>query len=139
MIAKRYVRIVFVSCFLVFVLNKFALRPWITANSGSNLMVALAYSLPNFLEAVMGVILVSGILTYVRDMNKAFQQTDDVAIYLASGLISAAYVFSQELGIHNLGGNNVYDPNDMLASLLGLVVSTGMLCCFGLTIKLSGQ
>lgn len=36
-------------------------------------------------------------------------------------------MLTQEFELHNLGGNNVYDPNDVAASIIGLV---GMLLVF---------
>ena len=57
---------------------------------------------------------------YARDM---------VSVYAKNTI--ATYVLSQELKLHNVGGNNVYDPNDVAASILGLVVVNLMLIRFG--------
>jgi hypothetical protein len=46
-------------------------------------------------------------------------------------LIAGTYVLAQEFKLHSVGGNNVYDFNDVLASILGLVVVYLMLTRFG--------
>ena len=133
MVVKSYIRIVFVACFAVFAINKLWFRPWAIENLDSGFLIGLTYSLPNFIEAVMGVLLISGILTYLRQTYPVpFARLKDVTLYGIAGLIAAIYVLSQEVGIHNLGGNNVYDPNDVMASLLGLTATVAMLCRFGL-------
>lgn len=47
-------------------------------------------------------------------------------LYILATLLAAIYVLTQEFKVHNLGGNNVFDWNDVGFSLIGLV--TGYLC-----------
>ena len=55
----------------------------------------------------------------------------ETSIYLISVSLAALYVISQELKFHNLGGNNVYDVNDVIASVLGLVFMLVTMLFFG--------
>ncbi|MEM7574511.1 MAG: hypothetical protein AAF433_16525 [Bacteroidota bacterium] len=54
-------------------------------------------------------------------------------IYLLAVLLAAIYVTTQELKIHNLGGANIYDPNDLIFSGIGLL--TGAFLVFRLQPK----
>ena len=56
-------------------------------------------------------------------------------IYLVSLMLAAVYVITQEMNFHSLGGNNIYDFNDIVASVIGLVVIYGMLAAFGTGIQ----
>lgn len=37
-------------------------------------------------------------------------------------ILAGIYVITQELKVHNLGGNNVFDPNDVVFSCIGLLI-----------------
>jgi hypothetical protein len=132
MATKPYVRILFASCLVVFILNKFAIRPWIVANHDSGVLLSISYSLPNFIEAIMGTVLISGVFCFFRQRpTKLRHRPTDSTIYLMATLIAGTYVLAQEFKLHSVGGNNVYDFNDVLASILGLVVVYLMLTRFG--------
>lgn len=49
--------------------------------------------------------------------------------------IASLYVISQELKFHSLGGNNVYDPYDIAASLIGIAATFIVIQRFGFTEK----
>ena len=116
-----YIRYVFPLALVVFVLNKFVLRPWILESDSAKALVVLVYSLPNFLEAIMGVLLLTVMALQLRArFHERLGRLDDSSVYLIASALAGLYVVSQELEFHNLGGNNVYDPYDLLASLLGL-------------------
>jgi len=59
----------------------------------------------------------------------------DTYIHILAVSIAAIYVISQELKFHNLGGNNVYDLYDVIASLIGLVITFVIIQLFGFTEK----
>ena len=81
----------------------------------------------------MGTILISGILFFSRQrLAIHLSRLTDPTLYFAATLIAATYVLSQEFKLHNVGGNNVYDSNDVAASILGLVVISLILIRFGL-------
>lgn len=135
MVLRNYVRLVFVSCFVVFIINRFAVRPWILTTHYSRAVFSIAYSLPNFIEAIMGAILITAVLFVCRQrFANRLSKLTDLTLYLTATMLTATYVLSQEFKLHNIGGNNVYDPNDVIASILGLVVVSLMLIRFGLIV-----
>lgn len=93
------------------------------------LIAFISYSIPNFIEAVMGTFIVTGMLTYYG--SHWFKSA--TILDLTGVLLAGAYVISQELKIHNLGGNNVYDPYDLMASILGLLFSFMVIRKYGIT------
>ncbi len=121
---KKYLSYLFVSVFIMFVLNKFYVRPFVLDNDYPDIFQIVVLSLPNFSEAVMGTLLVTGILLQLRqflgDKLKAFKTT---YVYLTALILASIYVISQEFKFHNIGGNNVYDPYDLVASILGLALT----------------
>lgn len=100
-----------------FVLFKFIRRPILDKNPPEIVGVVLL-SFPNFCEAVIGTLTLTMIGLYLNRYFKVKNKT----IYLVALILSGIYVFTQELRIHNLGGNNIYDPNDMVFSSIGLIV-----------------
>lgn len=128
---KAYIRIIFWSAFVLFVLNKLLVRPWITDMEIQGLVALLSYSIPNFIEAVMGTFILTGFLTYYG--SSWFR--NETWLQLLGVTIAAIYVITQELKIHNLGGNNVYDPYDLVASITGLVFSLLIIRKYGIINK----
>ena len=53
--------------------------------------------------------------------------------------MATIYVISQELKFHNLGGNNVYDPYDLIASITGLIGTFVVIQIFGFVYKLEKE
>lgn len=82
----------------------------------------ILFSFPNLAEAVIGVIMVAMILLVLNSKVSKPKVTENV-VYTLSVFISGAYVISQEFKLHNLGGNNIYDLNDVLFSILGLLIA----------------
>jgi len=131
---KRYVRYLFVVAILLFLLNKTYFRPWILTNESTELLMIVTYSIPNLIEAIIGTLILTGVLLqtrqYFRERMGSFK---DTYIHLLAVGIAAIYVISQELELHNIGGNNVYDPYDLIASIIGLVGTFGIIQLFGFT------
>ena len=123
------IRILFITAFLIFVLNKFCLRPWVLKMESSSIAEVLVYSIPNLCEAIMGTIVTTALLFMLNDRLKL--KLRDVYVYAISISFAAIYVISQELKYHNIGGNNVYDFNDLLASIIGLLFIAVVLFTFG--------
>ncbi|MEX2602132.1 MAG: hypothetical protein WD355_10815 [Balneolaceae bacterium] len=133
---KKYVRYVFGIAILVFILNKLLIRPWLSGNDVSDSFLIVSYSIPNLIEATIGTLLITGILLQIRQyFNSRFGSVKDTYIHILSVCIASIYVISQELKFHNLGGNNVYDPYDIGASLIGLLATFGIIQLFGFTEK----
>lgn len=65
---------------------------------------------------------VAGILILVKlYFRPRLEGVPNFAIYLLATLLAGTYVLTQEFKLHNLGGRNVYDPYDALASIIGIV------------------
>lgn len=128
---KLYIKRLFLGAFLLFVANKFYLRPWVLRLEWDGIAEIFVFSVPNFAEAIMGTIAVTGILLQAR---RYFQwKVRETSLYTLATLAAGIYVVSQELKFHNLGGNNVYDPNDLMASLVGLVLTFALVNLYGFT------
>lgn len=106
----------------LFFILKLWFRPWIREQEGFELLKIISNSFPNFVEAYVGVFTISALLMLSK--SKGFRWTlalKDRTIYLIATLFSAFFVITQEMKIHNLGGENIYDFNDIVASVIGLI------------------
>lgn len=109
---------------IVFIMNKFIIRPHILSNDYPEIARLFVLSLPNLCEAIIGTFLVINALMCVNARYvKLERRWSEKGIYLATFLGSGIFVITQELKIHNLGGRNVYDPYDVLFSIFGLILS----------------
>lgn len=82
------------------------------------------YSLPNFWEAIAGTITLTAIgLVANHKLLLPAKRLQEYSIYLLSIIIGGVFVITQELKIHNLGGDNIYDPYDLGFSITGLIFS----------------
>lgn len=133
---RKYVRYVFGIAIFVFVLNKFYLRPWVLENKLAEPFQILVFSIPNLIEAIVGTFISTGILLQLRQyFSKTIGALMDLHVHIIAVAIAAVYVISQEFEFHNLGGNNVYDPYDVIASLIGLLLTFGLIRVFGFVEK----
>ncbi len=132
---KKYIQRVFLIAFIIFFLNKFYLRPWVLENDLPSFLKVIVYSLPNLIEAIMGTTVVTGIAFRLREYAK--KEISDSYIYLIAVFLAALYTISQELKFHNLGGNNVYDFNDVIASVVGLIFTYSLFNKYGFLKKTS--
>ncbi|MDZ7680157.1 MAG: hypothetical protein U5J63_00255 [Fodinibius sp.] len=137
---KNYIRYLFGIAILVFILNKLLIRPWLLANDVPGIFLIVTYSIPNLIEAIIGTLVLTGILLQIRQyFYHKFGSVRDTYIHLLAVSIASIYVIAQELTFHNLGGNNVYDPYDIVASLIGLIATFGIIQLFGFTEKNIGS
>ncbi len=137
---KKYVRYLFGVGILVFFLNKFLLRPWVLENETSEFFKIIVLSIPNLIEAIIGTLILTGILLQLKyRFNKKVGYIKDRYIYLIAVSIALIYSVSQEFKFHNLGGNNVYDPFDVIASLIGLGITYGLIQVFGFVEKVETE
>lgn len=117
-------------------MNKLYLRSWILENDVHNIFQIVTYSIPNLIEAIIGTLILTGILLQARQyFNQKLGNLKDVYIYTLAVSVASIYVISQELKFHNLGGNNVYDPYDLIASIVGLVGTFVIIQNFGFVNK----
>jgi len=118
------VRYLFGIAILVFILNKFYLRPWVLKNELSEFYQIIIFSIPNLTEAIIGTLILTEILLQIRQyFNDKTDHVKDTYIYLIAVCFSSLYVISQEFKFHNLGGNSVYDSYDLIASIIGLTMT----------------
>jgi len=106
----------------LFVLFKLIRPSLLESNSPEWVRITLL-SLPNFFEAVIGVLILTGIGLYLnlRVLSKK-RRIGRNLLYAIVPIIGGIYVITQEMKIHNLGGNNVYDINDIIFSVVGLLI-----------------
>jgi len=84
------------------------------------------------LEAIIGTLLLTGILLQLhQSFIKETRPIKDIYIHICAVVIAAIYVLSQELRFHNVGGNNVYDTYDLIASVIGLIGTFTVIQIFG--------
>lgn len=108
------------------------MRPWVLENEMPEFFRILVLSVPNLAEAIVGTLVLTGILLQMRQyFNSRLGALKDTYIYLAAVGIAGAYAISQEYKWHNLGGNNVFDIYDVIASIIGLVLTFGLINKFG--------
>lgn len=120
----RWMARVQILVLLVFIPAK-AFRPRILAADAPKFVDIFFLSFPNFCEGIVGVVTLTALGSILRErwLPKLRTRT----IYFGAVSLAAVYVFTQELRIHNLGGNNIYDPYDMVASLAGLLFGLALL------------
>jgi len=116
----------------VFVANRFVLRPWVVERGGPEGALVVVFSVPNFVEAVMGTLVLTalGLLARARYPDRLGRVSEET-VQVGASALAGTYVVSQELGLHDLGGANVVDPWDVGASLLGLIVALGCMRRWG--------
>jgi len=132
LIVKSHIRIIFATSFILFIVNKFAFRPLVLANDAPQFLKIIAWSLPNFIEAVMGsIILTAGLFSLQIRFSSFFKSVKAYHLYFLAIFLAGVYVLTQEIKWHNLGGRNVYDPNDFIASIVGLLFMFGVFCKYG--------
>ncbi len=111
---------------LIFAIMKFS-RSTVISATYNKLIHTLFYSFPNLAEGIVGVLTTSLILIVLsRRFSKV--QLNGIFIYFLSFVLAGIYVISQEFKLHNIGGNNVYDPMDVIFSVIGL--TTGLMILF---------
>ena len=118
---KKYIIYLFGVSIFIFVLNKLYFRPWVVENDLSGSFMIIVFSIPNLIEAIIGTLLLTGILLQLKQsFLSKLSKIKDTFIYISAMLLSSIYVISQEFKFHNIGGNNVYDFYDLLPQLLAL-------------------
>ena len=133
---KPYLVRLFLGAFIFFVLNKVFLRPLVLENDVPAWLDVFVLSVPNTIESIFGMSLVGGILMVARQrFYGSVGSVTRLAVYLVTLVLVGMYVLTQEFKLHNLGGNNVYDPNDVIASVVGMIVMFVLFVRFGITVE----
>lgn len=112
------------------------LRPYVLQHDFPESVQIVVLSIPNTIEAIFGMSIIGGILSVVHARFKThFGWLPDAVLYLVTTVLAGTYVLTQEFRLHNLGGNNIYDPYDVAASILGLIVMLVLFLRFGILDK----
>lgn len=118
---KPFVIRLYLGSVLAFVIVKAWVRPVVLDADVWIGFDILVLSFPNFVEGIVGVSSTTGLLLLAKMRGvKAFRTISDRTIVVCAGVLAAIYVVTQEYGLHNLGGNNVTDFNDVVASAIGV-------------------
>ena len=121
-----------IAIIVLFVLFKW-IRPSVMVREGHELFKLFLWSFPNLCEGIIGVLTLTGMGIY---LTKALKINNKL-IYVIAILLATLYVTTQEFKIHNLGGNNIYDPNDLIFSAIG--IGMGAIIVFRLNPKITPQ
>ena len=125
---KPYLLRLYFSAFVLFIINKFVLRPFVLDHDFPTFLQIFVLSIPNTFEAIIGMSNVAGLLMTAKlYFSPRFDSIPNLALYLLATALAGTYVLTQEFKIHNLGGRNIYDPYDVAASIIGII---GMLLVF---------
>ncbi|TDF35098.1 hypothetical protein EYS14_22240 [Alteromonadaceae bacterium M269] len=128
---KPYIIRLYIFLLLFHSFNKFLLRPYILENDLAAFLQVFTLSVPNFIEAVMGTVVITGLLNLAQQRLGILKSAGEQAIYTLAVGLASIYVITQEFKIHNLGGRNTYDPNDVVASIIGLIFIFILLTLYG--------
>jgi hypothetical protein len=124
---------IYILNFILFFILKIWFRPWVIEQQGFDFLKLIAFSFPNYAEAYLGTFTLTTFLIIGRLKSYTWlKNQSDRMIYSIATALAAIYVITQEMKFHNLGGENVYDFNDVIASIIGLIVIFVMLNVFGL-------
>jgi len=120
-------------CALAFLLNRHLVRPWVLENAVYGSVTIVVNSLPNLVEAILGTILIAGFLLDIRRrVVGPVSYSDCTTVYAVATVIAGLFVILSEVNWIRLRGPNVYDPNDVAASVVGLCLIYFLLTRFGL-------
>ncbi len=123
---------------LTFLVNRHVVRPWVLHYMDGGLATVLVNSLPNLVEAIIGTIDVSLILLVIVRRNAWLRRRiGHTTIYVVATAIAGLFVISCELNGIRFRGPNVYEPNDIVASILGLLTILFLLTRIGLVTEQS--
>ena len=111
---------------ILFILFK-VIRSQVVKEELATWVKVFLYSFPNFAEAIVGPMTVCGLVLMANNrFLKEKTRLSNQFIYTITIVFSGVYVILQEFKIHNLGGRNVYDLNDVIFSVIGLLTSYGI-------------
>lgn len=128
---KPYLIRVYLGVLALFALNKFLVRPHVLARDYSEAVRTTVLSLPNTIEGIIGVGLAAAMLAVAR-FRLGIRHGSRASIVSSAAILTLIYVVTQELNLHQLGGHNTYDPKDLVASVLGVVLMSLVLLRYGL-------
>ncbi len=118
--------LVFVVLFMILK----SIRHKVLSNTESSILKVFLNSFPNLAEGVCGVLILTSISIYGTRILLKLEKPKVIWLGFISFFIAVIYVITQELKIHNLGGKNIYDPIDVMFSILGLLIGLSIVLYF---------
>jgi hypothetical protein len=129
---RRYLVRLYLASLGFFVLNKLVLRPLLSDAEIPSWLEVVLYSSPNLIEAVMGTTTVAVLLLLARQrLGGRWAEVSDLVVYSVAAVLAGTWVLTQEFKLHDLGGRNVYDPLDAVASAVGVALMWLIFVRFG--------
>jgi hypothetical protein len=133
---RLYLWFIIIISGLAYLLTRHLIRPMVIEDNISSPFMVIINSLPNFVEAIVGTVLLTGMLFSLREYsNLAIFKMEDSKLFLAVFIIALIYTVLQELNWLNHRTDNVVDPFDFIASLTGLIIMNRLLNQFGFVKK----
>lgn len=103
------------------VVVKLVLRPWVIERDSWGVAEVVVFSFPSFVESFVVATLLFIILTFLKRLSfSILLGVTQLHAFWISVVLAGIHVITQELQEHNLGGANVVDRWDILASFIGL-------------------
>lgn len=105
----------------IFIFFKY-IRPAVLKSESPEFFKIVLLSLPNFFEAIIGTLTLTGALLIINNwLNKTHQRKLKI-IYIIAVVLTGILVISQELNIINIRTNTTMDQNDLIFSTIGLII-----------------
>jgi len=123
-----------------FLINRHVARPWVLENMDGGISTIMVNSLPNLVEAIIGTIDVAIVLCMIVRSNAWLKpRVTNSKIYVAATTIAGILVIASEMNWIRFRGPNVYDPMDIVASVLGLFTILILITHVGLIAEQSNE
>ncbi len=105
----------------IFILFKFT-RPRVLESASPRFLRITLLSMPNFFEAVVGILTLTGVFLILNDRMNLKYQIRPAFIYIIVAIATTIYVLTQEFNLFNIRSNTTLDRNDVVFSIVGLIV-----------------
>ena len=105
----------------IFAFFKF-IRPTVLKSSAPEFFKIVLLSLPNFFEAIIGTLTLTGVILFLNNRLNKKHQIRTRIIYITAVILAGVYVILQELNIINIRTNTTFDRNDLIFSVIGLII-----------------
>lgn len=129
---KPYLPRLYLVVLAVFAVNKLWIRPWVLDRDLPRAFDIAVLSWPNAAEAIIGLGVCTALLHLARhQLRPRWDQLPRLWIDLTALTLAGTYVLTQEFKLHHLGGRNTFDPYDVVASVLGLLIMFAVLRRYG--------
>ena len=120
-------------CVVSFLLHRHFVRTWVLQSYDSGIFVIVVNSFPNFLEAIIGSISLSGLGLLFKNRGAEWSpEKETTAFFNWVTIVATIYVITQELNWYSITRENIFDPYDIVASILGLLIINRILNSVGL-------